>query len=128
MNHEKELLKQLEELKEENMILKNQINNLKKSTFGWENLRYIIHEKLKTLNLEKNRPYDDFEGKLIYAVGQIIRIVFNLKFIKNLGSEHYEKAKEITDVIIKFAIDNFVIDDTYIARKVRGEIDERINN
>lgn len=124
MSNEEYLLNRLKELESENASLKNQVNNLKGSVTGWDNLRYLINDELKVLDLKRSRPYGDFEGKLTYSIGQIIRLTFNLKFIKNLNAEYYEKAKEITDVIIKFVIDNFVRDESYVARKARGEINE----
>ena len=93
------LINRLKELEKENLTLKNQVEELKGNTLGWDNIRYIISDKLKALDLKESRTYGNFEGKLIDSIGQIIRITFNLKFIKNLDSEYYGKAKEIAESI-----------------------------
>ncbi|MBU5486986.1 hypothetical protein KQI77_02255 [Clostridium sp. MSJ-8] len=122
MSSEEYLINRIKQLEVENILLKNQVKELKRNTFGWDNLLHLINDKLKILNLKENRPYGNFEGKLTDSISQIIRITFNLKFIKNLDSEHYDKAKEITETVLNFAIDNFVKDEFW-ASKFRKEND-----
>lgn len=104
------LINRLKELEDENTSLKKQVEELKCNTLGWDNLKYLIVDKLKILDLQKTRPYGDFKVKITNSIGQIVRETFNYKFIRDLKAEHYDKAKEITETIINFCITNFVND------------------
>ena len=104
------LINKIKQLENENLELKKQVEKLKDNTLGWDNLRYLIDDRLNVLDLKKTRPYGNLQFKIISAVSQILRETFNFKYIKDLREEHYDKAKELTEVVLNFVISNFVED------------------
>ena len=104
------LINRLKELENENASLKKQVEELKGNTLGWDSLRYFIDDRLKVLDLEKNRPYGNLKWKITDSISQIIRSTFNFKFIKDLDEKHYDKAKEITETVLNFVVTNFIAD------------------
>lgn len=73
----------------------------------WNRLSKKINRELKPLDEEERCTFKRVSYRASEGLNILIRATFNLKYIRDLDDEDYEKAEELASLVINFMKENY---------------------
>lgn len=96
----KRLQQEIEKL-QKGIMLQNEIPK------DWTRLSKKINRELKPLDEEERCTFKRVSYRAAEGLNILIRATFNLKYIRNLDDDDYDKAEELAFLVINFIKENY---------------------